>query len=65
MAKSGEYRHNLLVYAYNLDKSNHIIYTVNFTNNIIKLRNVGDHKTSYGKDRVIYLNMIFQFLAFC
>ncbi|MGI0006749.1 MAG: hypothetical protein ACREAR_01990 [Nitrosotalea sp.] len=49
-AKSGEYKHNLRVYAYNLDKSNRIIYTINFADNIIELRNVGDHKVSYDKD---------------
>ncbi|NHI03290.1 hypothetical protein DYY67_1602 [Candidatus Nitrosotalea sp. TS] len=36
--------------AYNLDKSNRIIYTVDFSNNVIELRRVGTHKQAYGKD---------------
>lgn len=48
--KLGEFKQSLQVYAYNLDGSNRIIYTVDFKDKIIKLRRVGDHKMSYGKD---------------
>lgn len=48
--KLGKYKQNLRVYAYNLDKSNRIIYTLSFTNKVIQLHRVGDHKMSYGKD---------------
>ncbi len=48
--KLGDYKPSLKVYAYNLDKSNRIIYTVDFSNNIIELRRVGTHKQAYGKD---------------
>jgi mRNA-degrading endonuclease RelE of RelBE toxin-antitoxin system len=43
----GKYKQNLRVYAYNLDKSNRIIYTINFADNKIELRRVGDHKKVY------------------
>ena len=46
-AKLGEYKPNLGVYAYNLDKSNRIIYTIDFPSNTIELRRVGDHKKAY------------------
>ena len=49
-AKLGEYKQNLRVFAYNLDKSNRIIYTIHFVDNIIELRRVGSHKQAYGKD---------------
>jgi mRNA-degrading endonuclease RelE of RelBE toxin-antitoxin system len=49
-AKLGDYKQNLRVYAYDLDKSNRIVYTVDFTNNVIELRRVGSHKQAYGKD---------------
>lgn len=48
--KLGEFKQSLQVYAYNLDRSNRIIYTVDFKGKVIKLRRVGDHKMSYGKD---------------
>lgn len=48
--KLGDYKPSLKVYAYNLDKSNRIIYTVDFSNNIIELRRVCTHKQAYGKD---------------
>ncbi|MGI0101365.1 MAG: hypothetical protein ACREA7_02080 [Nitrosotalea sp.] len=48
--KLGEYKSSLKIYAYNLDKSNRIIYTVDFSNNTIELRRVGTHKQVYGKD---------------
>ncbi|SMH71071.1 type II toxin-antitoxin system RelE family toxin [Candidatus Nitrosotalea okcheonensis] len=48
--KLGEYKSSLKVHAYNLDKSNRIIYTVDFSNNTIELRRVGTHKQAYGKD---------------
>ncbi|MDE1827093.1 MAG: hypothetical protein KGH99_03480 [Thaumarchaeota archaeon] len=46
----GEYKQNLQVYAYNLDKGNRIIYVVCFTDKIVELLRVGDHKMTYGKD---------------
>ena len=46
-AMLGKYKQNLRVYAYNLDKSNRIIYTINFADNTIELRRVGDHKQVY------------------
>lgn len=48
--KLGDYKPSLKVYAYNLDKSNRIVYSVDFSNNTIELRRVGDHKMTYGKD---------------
>lgn len=48
--KLGNYKPSLRVYAYNLDKSNRIIYSVDFSNNTIELRRVGTHKQVYGKD---------------
>ncbi|MDH2906849.1 MAG: hypothetical protein PXX83_02000 [Candidatus Nitrosotalea sp.] len=48
--KLGDYKQSLKVCAYNLDKSNRIIYSVDFTNNTIELRRVGSHKQAYGKD---------------
>jgi len=48
--KLGDYKTSLKVYAYDLDKSNRIIYSVDFSNNTIELRRVGDHKMTYGKD---------------
>jgi mRNA-degrading endonuclease RelE of RelBE toxin-antitoxin system len=46
-AMLGKYKQNLRVYAYNLDKSNRIIYTINFADNKIELYRVGDHKKVY------------------
>lgn len=48
--KLGDYKQSLKVCAYNLDKSNRIIYSVDFINNAIELRRVGSHKQAYGKD---------------
>ena len=48
--KLGDYKQSLKVCAYNLDKSNRIIYSVDFINNTIELRRVGSHKQVYGKD---------------
>ena len=48
--KLGDYKQSLKVCAYNLDKSNRIIYSVDFVNNTIELRRVGSHKQVYGKD---------------
>lgn len=48
--KSGEYKSSLKVYAYDLDKSNRILYDARFNDNIIELYRVGDHKQTYGKD---------------
>ena len=48
--KLGNYKPSLKVYAYNLDKSNRIIYSVDFSNHTVELRRVGTHKQAYGKD---------------
>lgn len=46
----GEYKPGLKVYAYDLDKSNRILYDARFSDNIIELYRVGDHKQTYGRD---------------
>jgi mRNA-degrading endonuclease RelE of RelBE toxin-antitoxin system len=43
-AMLGKYEQNLRVYAYALDKSNRIIFTINFADNKIELRRVGTTK---------------------
>lgn len=43
----GSYKQNLQVYAYNLDKSNRLIYVVCFNDKVIELLRVGDHKKAY------------------
>lgn len=48
--KLGVYKKSMNVYAYELDKNNRLIYDVDFSNNIISLIRVGDHKSSYGSD---------------
>lgn len=48
--KLGIYKKTMNVYAYELDKSNRLIYDVDFLNNVIYLIRVGDHKSSYGSD---------------
>jgi len=48
--KLGIYKKTLSVYAYKLDKSNRLIYDVDFPNIVISLIRVGDHKSSYGSD---------------
>ena len=48
--KLGVYKKSMNVYAYKLDKNNRLIYDVDFSNNIIFLIRVGDHKSSYGSD---------------
>ena len=45
--KLGEYKPSLRAYAYDLDKSNRILYNVRFGDNIIELLRVGDHKKAY------------------
>ena len=46
----GKYKRSLRIYAYDLDKSNRILYDVRFSDNVIELYRVGDHKQTYGKD---------------
>ncbi|MHB8603147.1 MAG: type II toxin-antitoxin system RelE family toxin [Nitrosotalea sp.] len=43
----GTYKQNLQVYAYNLDKSNRLVYVVCFSDKVIELLRVGDHKKAY------------------
>lgn len=45
--KLGEYKSSLKAFAYKLDKSNRILYNVDFPRNIIELLRVGDHKMVY------------------
>lgn len=46
----GIYKPSLKAFAYEIDKSNRIIYNVRFNDNTIELIRVGDHKQAYGKD---------------
>ena len=46
----GKYKKSLSVYAYELDKSNRLIYKVNFGEGVVFLARVGNHKQSYGSD---------------
>lgn len=48
--KLGIYKKSMRVYAYNLDKSNRIIYDVDYARSTIIFIRVGDHKSSYGSD---------------
>jgi mRNA-degrading endonuclease RelE of RelBE toxin-antitoxin system len=48
--KLGTYKKHLKAFAYDLDKSNRILYNVRFPDNIIELLRVGDHKETYGTD---------------
>lgn len=43
----GRYKQHLQVYAYNLDKSNRLVYVVCFSDKVIELLRVGDHKKAY------------------
>lgn len=43
----GTYKQHLQVYAYNLDKSNRLVYVVCFSDKVIELLRVGDHKKAY------------------
>ena len=45
----GEYKHGLRVFAYDLDKSNRILFNVRYDDRVIELIRVGDHKNVYGK----------------
>jgi len=45
----GVFKPSMKVYAYELGRSDRILYDVNFTNKIIILFRVGDHKDVYGK----------------
>jgi len=47
--KSGVFKPSMKVYAYELGSSNRILYDVDFTNKMILLFRVGDHKDVYGK----------------
>ena len=45
----GKFKASMKVYAYEFGKSERILYAVNFTDKIITLFRVGDHKDVYGK----------------
>ena len=45
----GKFKASMKVYAYEFGKSERILYDVNFTDKIIILIRVGDHKDVYGK----------------
>lgn len=45
----GKFKVSMKVYAYDLGRSERILYDVNFTDKIITLFRVGDHKDVYGK----------------
>lgn len=47
--KFGKFKPSLKVYAYELGRSERILYDVNFAGKIITLFRVGDHKDVYGK----------------
>ncbi len=46
----GDFKKSMNVYAYRLDKSNRIIYDVDFFKKTIDFMRVGDHKSTYGSD---------------
>lgn len=46
----GDFKRSMNVYAYRVDKSNRIIYDVNFVKKTIDFMRVGDHKSTYGSD---------------
>ncbi len=48
--KLGSFKKSTNVYAYELDKSNRLLYDVDFPKNGIVLIRVGDHKASYGSN---------------
>lgn len=45
----GKFKASMKVYAYEFGRSERILYAVNFTDKIITLFRVGDHKDVYGK----------------
>ena len=49
-SRLGVYKKSMRVFAYELDKSNRLLYDVDFENKIILLIRVGDHKSAYGSD---------------
>ena len=49
-ADLGEYKSNLRVWSYELNKQDRIIYRVEYPENIIYFLRVCDHKSVYGKD---------------
>jgi len=49
-AKKGEYKPSLRIWAYELNKSDRILYAVDYSQNVIILLRVCDHKSVYGKD---------------
>lgn len=46
----GTYKPRLRSFAYELGRSYRIIYNVRFSDYVIELIRVGDHKQAYGKD---------------
>lgn len=49
-ADEGDYKSNLRVWAYELNKYDRIIYTIDYQEKIIFFLRVCDHKSVYGKD---------------
>lgn len=49
-SRLGEYKKSMRVFAYNLDKSNRLLFDIDFENKTILLIRVGDHKSAYGSD---------------
>jgi mRNA-degrading endonuclease RelE of RelBE toxin-antitoxin system len=46
----GVYKANMKAFAYDIDKSHRILYNVRFSDGVIELIRVGDHKQVCGKD---------------
>ena len=49
-AKRGRYKRHVRVFAYELGKSDRLIYTLDYFRNEIILMRVCDHKSAYGRD---------------
>lgn len=46
----GDYKSNLRVWAFELNKDDRLIYTIDYREKIVHLLRVCDHKSVYGKD---------------
>ncbi|AJZ76489.1 hypothetical protein SU86_009130 [Candidatus Nitrosotenuis cloacae] len=49
-ADLGEYKSNLRVWSYELNRHDRIVYRIEYKENIIHLLRVCDHKSVFGKD---------------
>ena len=49
-AKLGKYKQNKKVFAYEISKSDRLIFTMDYVNKRIVFHRVCDHKSVYGKD---------------